>query len=60
MFKVRCKLVAFEADEEMYPCHFNYKIGEEIYYYGVHFTGRICPGLFPSMMPGARCVFARV
>ena len=51
MFKVRCELVAFEADEQKFPCHFNYKIGDEIYFDGVYFTGRICPGLFPSMMP---------
>ena len=51
MFKVRCKLISFEGDEEMFPCHFNYKIGDEFYYDGVHFTGRICPGLFASMMP---------
>ena len=51
MFKVRCELVAFVADEEKFPCHFNYKIGDEIYFDGVYFTGRICPGLFASMMP---------
>ena len=51
MFKVRCRLVSFDGDEEMFPCHFNYKIGDEFYYDGVHFTGRICPGLFASMMP---------
>lgn len=51
MFKVRCRLVSFEADEEKFPCHFNYRIGDEFYYDGVHFTGRICPGLFASMMP---------
>ena len=51
MFKVRCKLIAFDGDEETFPCHFNYKIGDEFYYDGVYFTGRICPGLFASMMP---------
>ena len=51
MFKVRCKLIAFEGDEATYPCHFNYKIGDEFYYDGVSFTGRICPGLLASMMP---------
>lgn len=51
MFKVRCRLIAFDGDEETFPCHFNYKIGDEFYYDGVYFTGRICPGLFASMMP---------
>jgi uncharacterized repeat protein (TIGR04076 family) len=51
MFKVRCRLIAFEGDEKTYPCHFNYKIGDEFYYDGVTFTGRICPGLLASMMP---------
>ena len=51
MFKVRCKFVSFLADAERFPCHFNYKEGDEFYYDGVHFTGRICPGLLASMMP---------
>jgi uncharacterized repeat protein (TIGR04076 family) len=51
MFKVRCRLIAFDGDEETFPCHFNYKIGDEFYYDGVYFTGRICSGLFASMMP---------
>ena len=37
MYKVRCKLVKFEGDEQTFPCHFNYKIGEEIYYDGANF-----------------------
>jgi len=57
MFKVRCELMTFEADEEKFPCHFNYKIGDEIYFDGVYFTGRICPGLFPSMMPVVHGVY---
>ncbi len=51
MFKVRCRLVKFEGDEKTFPCHFNYKIGEEFYYDGVYFTGRICPSLLAPMMP---------
>lgn len=51
MYKVRCKLVKFEGDEKTFPCHFNYKIGEEFYYDGVYFTGRICPALLAPMMP---------
>jgi uncharacterized repeat protein (TIGR04076 family) len=59
MYKVRCKLMRFEADEEAFPCHFNYKIGEEIYYDGVNITGRICPHLVLPMMPviyGVHCL----
>jgi len=51
VFKVRCRLIAFDGDEEQFPCHFNYRIGEEFFYDGVYFTGRICPGLFAPMMP---------
>lgn len=57
MFKVRCTLMLFEKDEKKHPCHFNYKVGDEIYYDGVTFTGRICPGLIPSMMPVVHGVF---
>ncbi len=51
MFKVLCKLIAFDGDIENFPCHFHYKIGDEITYDGVYFTGRICQGLFPTMFP---------
>lgn len=51
MFKVRCKLIAFDGDTENFPCHFHYNIGDEIIYDGVYFTGRICQGLFPTMFP---------
>ena len=51
MYKVRCKLVNFLGDAEKYPCHFNYEIGDEIYYDGVHFTGKICPYIIIPMMP---------
>ena len=57
MFKVRCKLVSFAGNEEIFPCHFNYKIGDEFYYDGVQFTGRICPGLLASMTPTVYGVF---
>ena len=51
MFKVRCRFESFLADAERFPCHFHYEVGEEIYYDGVHFTGRICPGLLATMTP---------
>jgi uncharacterized repeat protein (TIGR04076 family) len=51
MYKVRCKLVKFEGDYQTFPCHFGYEIGEEIYYDGVKFSGRICPHLLLGMIP---------
>jgi uncharacterized repeat protein (TIGR04076 family) len=50
-FKIRCELVAFMGDEEEYPCHFGYKIGDEIIYDGEQFTGRICLGIQATMVP---------
>jgi uncharacterized repeat protein (TIGR04076 family) len=57
MFNVRCKLIAFKGDEKTFPCHFGYKIGDEFFYDGVQFTGKICQGLFPSMMPVIKGTF---
>ncbi len=59
MYLVKCTLMRFEADEEAFPCHFKYKIGEEIFYDGVKFTGRVCPHLIVPMMPvvyGVHCL----
>jgi uncharacterized repeat protein (TIGR04076 family) len=50
-FKVRAKFLGFFADEEKYPCHFDYKIGEEIIYDGARFEGRLCPGLLNTLIP---------
>ena len=53
-FKVRCRLIAFMGDEEEYPCHFGYKIGDEFIYDGEQFTGRICLSLLPNMIPAIK------
>jgi uncharacterized repeat protein (TIGR04076 family) len=50
-FKVRAKLIAFLGDEEKFPCHFGYKIGDEITYDGEKFEGRICPSILYTMIP---------
>ena len=57
MFKVRCRLIEFVGNEDLYPCHFNYKIGDEFYYDGVYFTGKVCPGLLASMTPAIHGVY---
>ena len=53
-FKVRCRLIAFMGDEEKYPCHFGYKIGDEFIYDGECFTGRVCTGLMANMVPAIK------
>jgi hypothetical protein len=50
-FKIRAKFVGFFGDEEKYPCHFDYKAGEEITYDGGEFKGRICPGFVSVLIP---------
>jgi uncharacterized repeat protein (TIGR04076 family) len=57
MYKVKCTLGSFAGDEKNFPCHFNYKIGDEFYFDGERFTGRICPGLLPAMTPVVYGVF---
>ena len=48
-FKIRCKLVAFTGDPDRFPCHFDYKIGDEFTYNGEKFEGRVCNGLLKNM-----------
>jgi len=50
-FKVRCKLIDWGGDEELFPCHFGYKIGDEFIFDGEKFIGRICPGIFYAIAP---------
>lgn len=50
-FKVRMRLVGFGGDAEKFPCHFEYKIGDEFIYDGEKFMGRICPWILPHVFP---------
>jgi uncharacterized repeat protein (TIGR04076 family) len=49
MFKVKATVIGFDKDEKRYPCHFRYKIGEEIIYDGETITGRLCPSMVPIL-----------
>jgi uncharacterized repeat protein (TIGR04076 family) len=53
-FKVRCRLIAFMGNEEEYPCHFGYKIGDEFVYDGERFIGRICLSLMSNLVPAIK------
>jgi uncharacterized repeat protein (TIGR04076 family) len=49
MFKVKATVIGFDKDEQKYPCHFRYKIGEEITYDGETITGRVCQSIAPVL-----------
>lgn len=58
MFKVKATVVGFDKDESKYPCHFRYKIGEEIIYDGETFSGRVCPNMLPQLSQAIKDLFA--
>jgi uncharacterized repeat protein (TIGR04076 family) len=45
MFKVKATVIGFDEDEKRHPCHFRYKIGDEVIWDGEKFSGRICPSI---------------
>lgn len=49
MFKVRATVIDVLGDESKYPCHFNYKIGDEIIWTGAEYKGRICPAILTPL-----------
>ena len=51
MFKVKAVVVDFLGDKERYPCHHQYKIGDEFIFDGASFQGTICPSLAISAVP---------
>jgi uncharacterized repeat protein (TIGR04076 family) len=58
MFKVKITVVGFDKDEKKYPCHFRYKIGEEITFDGEVLSGRICPNMLPEFGRLTKDIFA--
>jgi len=58
MFKVKATVVDMLGDVEKYPCHFNYKIGDEIIWTGAEFKGRICPAFLPMLPPKVADLYA--
>ena len=49
MYKVRATVVGPLGDESRYPCHFNYKKGDEIIWTGAEYKGRICPAILTTL-----------
>lgn len=51
MFKVKATVVDFLGDKKKYPCHHQYKLGDEFVFDGEKFIGTICPSFAISVVP---------
>jgi uncharacterized repeat protein (TIGR04076 family) len=49
MFEVKATVIDVLGDESKYPCHFKYKIGDEIIWNGAELKGRICPAILGAL-----------
>jgi hypothetical protein len=58
MFKVKATVVGFGKDESKGPCHFRYKVGDEIVFDGETIVGRLCPNMLPQFGKAFRDLFA--
>ena len=58
MFKVKATVVGFDKDEKKYPCHFRYKIGDEIVFDGETIAGRVCPNMMSPFSQAFSALFA--
>jgi len=58
MFTVKATVAGFLGDEETYPCHFQYKLGDEFIYDGEKFIGRVCSSVFPLLAPKIIALYA--
>jgi uncharacterized repeat protein (TIGR04076 family) len=58
MFKVKATVTGFAKDESKYPCHFRYKIGDEIVFDGETISGRVCPNMMPPLSQAFLALFA--
>ncbi|OGO31613.1 MAG: hypothetical protein A2Z29_03025 [Chloroflexi bacterium RBG_16_56_11] len=58
MFKVKATVTGFGKDETKGPCHFRYKVGDEVIYDGESMTGRICPNMMSAFSQAFQALFA--
>jgi uncharacterized repeat protein (TIGR04076 family) len=58
MFKVKATVIGFGRDETKYPCHFRYKVGDEIIFNGEAIIGRVCPNMLGPMGQAFTALFA--
>ncbi len=58
MFKVKATVTGFGKDESKNPCHFRYKVGDEIIFDGEIISGRVCPNMLPQLSQAFLALFA--
>jgi len=58
MFKVKATVTGFGKDEIKGPCHFRYKIGDEIIFDGETVLGRVCPNMLIPLSQAFMALFA--
>ena len=58
MFKAKATVTGFAKDESKAPCHFRYKIGDEIVFDGETVSGRICPNMMNAFSQAFTALFA--
>ena len=51
MFQVRATVVGFLGNEEIYPCHFKHKVGDQVVFDGESYHGRLCPDVWSRIVP---------
>lgn len=49
MFKVKATVLRFSNDDDHYPCHFRYKVGDEVIFDGEKYIGRVCPHMLTQL-----------
>jgi uncharacterized repeat protein (TIGR04076 family) len=57
-FKVKTTLIGFLGNTKRYPCHFNHKVGDEVIFDGEKYIGRLCPDVWPLVVPRVAAIFA--
>lgn len=58
MFKAKATVTGFGKDESKWPCHFRYKIGDEIIFDGETINGRVCPNMMNAFSQAFTALFA--
>lgn len=51
MFKVKATVAGFLGNIDIYPCHVQHKVGDEVIFDGGSYHGKLCPDMWPIIAP---------